>query len=138
MKRTVRENIISPYSLHDANVIAFEVRDNDVIMRTQSGITKSSPVCAQVSGYVEFKNVQWDFSYAYMLGIDGNEGKFAGEKMLLKDFISGYKTFGFSVVDETYGYNQTKYGGYLLKNGEFCECIIELYHEGDMVFVEEE
>ena len=41
-------------------------------------------------------------------------------------------------MDETYGYNMTKYNGYLTANRQFCECVIEIYHEGDMVFVTEE
>lgn len=33
MKRIIRENINSAFTLHDRNVIAFEVSDNDIIMR---------------------------------------------------------------------------------------------------------
>ena len=36
-------------------------------------------------------------------------------------------------MNETYGYNMTKYSSYLLSNRQHCECIIEIYHEGDMV-----
>ena len=138
MKRTIRENISLPYSLHDMNVIAFEVVDNDIVMKTQSGMVETEAPYGQPDGYVEFHNVQWDFSYVYLLGVTGNVGTFTGEKMFLKDFIDKYKQFGFSVMDETYGYNMTKYCGYLTSGGKFCECIIEIYHEGDMVFVAEE
>ena len=137
MKRTIRNNVNMPYSLHDMNVFAFDVCDNNIIMRTQSGMIDTAPPCRQCDGYLEFHNVQWDYSYVYLLGLTGNVGKFAGEKMFLKDFIDKYKQFGFSVMDETYGYNMTKYCGFLLSNRQHCECIIEIYHEGDMVFVEE-
>ena len=40
MKRTIRDNMNSPYSLHDMNVISFEAIDHDIIMRTQSGIVE--------------------------------------------------------------------------------------------------
>lgn len=40
-------------------------------------------------------------------------------------------------MDETYGFNMTKYSRYLTANRKHCECIIEIYHEGDMVFVDE-
>ena len=83
----------------------------------------------------EFHNVQWDFSFVYLLGVTGNVSTFMGEKMFLKEFIERYKQFGFSVMDETYGYNMTKYCGYLLSKRQHHECIIEIYHEGDMVFV---
>ena len=138
MKRTIRDNMNTPYSLHDMNIFEFEVSGKDIIMKTQSGIVETSSLAKQVEGYVEFHNVQWDFSYVYLLGVTGNVGTFTGKKMFLKDFIDNYKQFGFSVMDETYGYNMTKYCGYLLANRQHCECIIEIYHEGDMVFVAED
>lgn len=138
MKCTIRDNICEQYTLHDMNVISFELADNDIIMRTQSGIVETTPLCRQIDGYVVFHNVELDFSYVYILGILGNEGTFNGEKMYLRNFIDKYKQFGFSVMDETYGYNVTKYSGYLLANRQYWECLIEIYHEGDMVFVTEE
>ncbi len=138
MKRTVRNNIHTAYSLHDMNVIAFDVANHDIIMRTQYGMVKTTPPLGQPDGYVEFHDVKWDFCYVYLLGVTGNVGTFTGEKMFLKDFINRYKQFGFSIMDETYGYNMTKYSGFLLSNREHYECIIEIYHEGDMIFVTEE
>ena len=138
LKRTIRNNINSPYTLHDMNVFSFEVTDNDIVMRTQSGMVETVPPYGQPDGYIEFHNVQWDFSFVYLLGVTGNVSTFMGEKMFLKEFIERYKQFGFSVVDETYGYNMTKYCGYLLSNRQHHECIIEIYHEGDMVFVSRE
>lgn len=137
MRRKIRENIKTAYSLHDMNVMAFEVSGDDLVMRTQSGMVKVLHPSSQVDGSVEFQDVQWDFCYVYLLGVDGNTGSFAGEKLFLRDFIDRYKSFGFSIMDETYGYNMTKYNGYLLTGGRHCECIVEIYHEGDMVFVDE-
>jgi len=138
MVRTIRENIHTPYSLHDMNIVSIEVEENKITMRTQSGMVKTTPPYSQPDGYIEFHDVQWDFCYVYLLGITGNEGTFSGKKMSMKDFISKYKQFGFSVMDETFGYNMTKYNGYLSSNREHHECIIEIYHEGDMVYVVEE
>ena len=138
MVRLHRENICVPYSLHDMNVIALEADGNKLTMRTQSGMVKTTPPYCQLDGYVEFYDVQWKWSFAYLLGVTGNTGTFTGEKMFLKDFISKYKQFGFSIMDETFGYNMTKYNGYLLSNREHHECIIEIYHEGDMVYVADE
>ena len=106
-----------------------------VVMRTQSGMVETTTPYRQLDGYIEFHNVQWDFSYVYLLGVTGNVGTFTGEKLFLKDFIKRYKQFGFSVMDETYGYNQTKYNGYLMANRQHWECVVEIYHEGEMVFV---
>ena len=138
MNRSIRENIIADYCLHDMNVTELSLCENKLIMKTQNGIVKVRPVCEQVNGYVEFNNVDYDFSFVYLFEHNGNVGKFSGEKMMLSDFIKEYKSFGFSVIDEVYGYNQTKYMGYLTSNRKFYECIIEIYHLGDMIFVEEE
>ena len=137
MRETIRHNIKTPYSLHDMNVSAFEVSGDDLTMHTQSGMVQTTAPYRQPDGHVTFHDVRWDFSFIYLLGITGNVGTFTGEKMFLKDFFERYQQFGFSVMDETYGYNMTKYCGYLTANREHCECIIEIYHEGDMVFVDE-
>lgn len=137
MRETIRQSINTPYSLHDMNVIAFEVAGNDIIMRTQSGMIKTGTPCTQVDGHVKFYDVQWDFSHVYLLGVTGNLGTFSGEKLAFRDFLDRFPVFGFSVMDETYGFNMTRYTGYLTAKGIFCECVMELYHEGDMVFVDE-
>ena len=137
MKRVVRENITAAYSLHDMNVIEFEIRRNDMIMKTQSGIIRTEGLSDQVDGYVEFHNIDLDFCYIYLLNHNGNVGTFSGEKMMLRDFIEQYPMFGFSIMDEVYGYNQTKYMGYLTAKRNTWECIVEIYHLGNMVFVEE-
>ena len=57
MKRTIRDNINAPYTLHDMSVYEFEIFDNDIVMKTQSGIVEITPLCRQVEGCVEFHNV---------------------------------------------------------------------------------
>ena len=137
MRETIRHNIHATYSLHDMNVIAFEVSGDDLTMRMQSGMVQTTAPYRQPDGHVQFHDVRWDFSFVYLLGVTGNVGTFTGEKMFLIDFIKRYKQFGFSIMDETYGYNMTKYCGYLTSGGKFCDCVIEIYHEGDMIFVAE-
>lgn len=137
MRETIRQNINAPYSLHDINVTAFEVTGNDIIMRTQSGMIKTGNPCTQVDGQVKFYDVQWDFCYVYLLSVTGNVGTFSGEKLSFRDFLDRFPVFGFCVMDETYGFNMTRYTGYLTTKGMFCECTVEIYHEGDMVFVDE-
>ena len=109
MIKTIRDNINPAYSLHDMNVIAFEVEGNNIIMKTKSGMIKTTPNCTQTDGYVEFHDVRWDFSYVYLLGVTGNVGTFTGEKMFLKDFIEKYRQLGFSIMDETYLCNKYRF-----------------------------
>jgi len=137
MKETIRENIHAAYSLHDMNVIAFDLSENDLVMRTQSGMVKATPPYCQTEGYVVFHGVQWDYCHVYCMEITGNTGPFTGEKLLLRDFVAKHPLFGFSIMDETYGYNMTRHSGYLTMERKHYEFALEIYHEGDMVFVAE-
>ena len=137
MRETLRPQIQASYSLHDMSVSAFEITGNELILRTQSGMMKTSNPCRQVDGYVKFQEVQWDFSYAYLLDFPGNTGPFSGEKLFLRDFTERHPRPFLTVMDESYGYNATRYTGFLTQEGRFMECILEICHEGDMVFVEE-
>jgi len=137
MKRVIRRNAGPEYSLHDMNVIALEIDQDKIIMRTRSGMVKTGSPCAQIDGYVEFHDVQWDFSYAYLLDHAGNTGTFTGEKMFLKDFIEKTEPLSFTVMDETFGYNTAKFAGYLSLDNRLLECSIEIYHEGIMAYVDE-
>lgn len=138
MKHTVRENICVPYSLHDMSIPACTADGADLTLYTQSGLKQAAPPYGQPDGHVVFHRVQWDFSYVYLLEHTGNIGPFAGRKLFLRDFIRDHPTPYLTVMDETYGYNMTKYSGYLTINHRHWECILEICHEGDMVFVTEE
>lgn len=137
MKHTIRQSILPQYSLHDMAVTELLVDGDDMVLRSESGILRTTPVCRQFDGYLKFQDVQWDLCYVYLMEISGNEGLFSGQKISLKNFMDRYKPFGFCVMDETYGYNMTKYSGYLTTAGHHYECIVELYHEGGIIFVDE-
>lgn len=138
MKQIICENVNAPYSLHDMNVIGFEVINNSLIMRTQSGMVKTSFPYTQTDGYAEFGNILWKFSYVYLLDFGGNVGVFTGEKIFLKDFISQNPALNLTVIDENYGYNSTRYSGYMIINDRYHEWIMEICHEGARVFWAEE
>lgn len=140
MNRVVRKNITDlPYSLHDGVVIDFKVRDDTLQMQFQSGIIKTFEPFEQVDGSVEFEQTDWDSSYVYLLtyqkGLCGNPGNFTGKKMLLKEWIAQYQDITFEIIDENYGYNQSKFSGYLSGSTPFQECFIEIYHLGDMSYL---
>lgn len=143
MKKVVRNNVINlPYSLHDGAVVRFEAAEDKFAMQFQYGFVKTVEPFEQVNGNIEFEKVDWDFSFAYLLEYQdvlcGNVGHFTGKKMSLKEFISHYNNAKFDVIDETYGYNTSKFDGYLSDKGSVKECIIEIYHLGDMSYIVEE
>lgn len=141
MKRTVRQNSKAAYSLHDMQVRAFEVCQDRLTMQLATGMIKTGEPGGQPDGHVEFHQVCWDFSYAYLLqykGLAGNVGPFRGEKLFLRDFLRRFPAPAFMILDETYGYDQTKYSGFLDTDQGIRECMLEICHQGDMIFVSEE
>jgi len=137
MKRTIRENINPPYTLRDMDILNIEMNGPSLVIRTDSGLIRRGNPNRQVDGYVEFQNVDWGYCYIYLFDSTGNVGPFGGEKKYLISFLDERKGMSFSVMDEVYGHQHTKYFGHLLTNGKRLECIIDIHHEGDMVFVEE-
>lgn len=136
---TIRQNIMTPYSLHDMKLISFEIQKDDLTLFSQSGMIKTLPPFGQPDGHIEFHQVDWDFSYVYIFDFCGNSGQFQAEKKFLKDFLkSDFQDASFEIIDETYGYNQSHFGGYFSKGCDVKECMIQIYHHGDMVYVTEE
>ena len=137
MKRTIREKVNPAYSLHDLDITSLEMNGTSLLLRTDSGLIKIGAPNRLVDGFVEFQTVDWGYCYIYLFDSSGNVGPFGGEKKYLISFLDERKGMSFSVSDEVYGVHQTKYFGHLLTNGKRLECIIEIHHNGDMVFIEE-
>ena len=136
MKRTVRTPVDPAYSLHDMNIDKICPEGDKLTLYTQSGIVRAGENSAQVDGFVEFFGVDMDLCCVTLFDAIGNVGAFSGERMRLADFLDRFPVFGFSVLDELYGFRETRYQGHLTAQGGLWECILEVYHEGDMVIVE--
>ena len=132
----IRENISTSHSLHDMVASAIVVDGNDITLRMETGIVRCSGVCEQCEGSVVFRGIDWDFCFVYILhGFTANAGEFCGEKLSLRDFIAQNPAFHFEIIDACYGYNQTKLSGWL-SDDKVSEATMELYHTGNMIFVE--
>jgi len=143
MKRIRKGQGSVPYSLHDMNIIKLEAEGSKLNLKTQSGLIKAKSNIfkkekynTQIDGYVEFNDVQWEKSFIYIIGISADEGMYSGERINIREFMNRYDTFGISVMDEVYGNDHTKYFGYLIAGNVLNECIMEIYHNKDIVFVE--
>ncbi len=133
----IRENIHTTHGLHDMVASAIRVTGNDIMLVMDTGFIRCGDDYEQVEGNVIFYHIDWDFCYVYILeNFTENSGKFSGEKLSLQNFIKQYDPFHFEIIDATYGYNQTKLSGWLSVDDKLSECVIEIYHNGDMVFVE--
>ena len=100
-------------------------------MRFSDGLTKIGDPCELVDGHIVFDRVDWEFCFASVMNVSA-DGRITGERLSLTDFIARYPTPNFEIVDETYGYNQSKFAGFLSIGEGLPECIIEIYHFGSM------
>ena len=139
MKRTLRENITTlPYNLHDMHVTGLIVDGNDIILQFKDGIYQNMIDGERVKGEIRFHKADRDFCFAYVLDFCGNEGTFTGRKQFLADFAEKNKTLDFEIIDETYGYNSSRFAGWLWSGEKPKECVLELYHFGSMEYITKE
>lgn len=139
MKEIERKNIIDlPYSLHDARVNNINTVSDKVIMHFNEGYYKIDNDCELIKGCVEFSNVDLDYCSVYIIDSDGSLGKFSGERFSLQDFSESFNNIDLEIIDETYGYNKSKFFGYIYEEDMTKECIIEIYHFDNMKYITEE
>lgn len=134
-KTTVRKNIQDlPYSLHDMVVTEMGLQGDQLILGFEHGFVKIADPCLQVDGELRFHKVDQDFCFAYVLDFYGNAGPFSGEKYFLADFAAARPELRFEIVNESYGFNYSRFAGYLYSDGGIKECVVEIYHLGDMEY----
>ena len=143
MKQTLRKNITDiPDSLHDAETDRITVEGKTLTLHFTHGYVQNEEPYDDVKGPVGFAGVDWDCSFACVYRCKAftleNTGAIEGEKQMLKDFAESFGDAVFEIVDETYGYNETKLEGYLYRSDDTFECSIGIYHMGDMRYLVEE
>ena len=139
MKTTALPDLSEPYSLHDMNVVELEVLDDDLILRTQSGILRIGQPSAQVDGYVQLQDVDWGKSFALVYdNYDGNIGPFSGRKLYLADFIREFSKLGsLNILETGYAPSQVRYTGFLHNGHTVGLCTLEICYLGQMLFREQ-
>lgn len=124
----------APCSLHDARVRALERAGDDLRLRLETGYFRLSEPVRQEDGDVCVKQVNWDFSVAWVLSPGGRHGPFRGEKMELRAFVRRYGHCPLEIVDESFGYDQVQYTGYLSLPGRLAEVTLNLCHRGPIEY----
>lgn len=146
MKKTVRTNIVDlPYSLHDAHINKIQVKQvNEYEAKVKLFFDGGFFVprdgdTVHIAGRLLFEKVDLDYCSVYVLNTTGKKNrKIKGKEYELKAFAKKYKVLDMEIVDETYGYNQSKFSGFMYSKNKMYEFIIEMYHLGDMTYVTEE
>lgn len=133
---TRRQNMPDlPYSLHDARVNRIELSADQITLYFDEGYYR--PVngdCLPVKGYITFEHVDFDYCHVYLLDVKNDCGKFLGEELVLQAFATRFPRMDFEIIDETYGYNQSKFIGFFYEGEKTKDCIMEIYHFGAMVY----
>ncbi|MGN0414858.1 MAG: hypothetical protein ACI4FX_05150 [Agathobacter sp.] len=139
-----REDMPSlPYGLHDVHIRKIRLQQLDestgnVTFLLQNGIYSTDRNLEPVPANLLFQRVELDFANVYVMKICGmNHGKIKGHKYSLKKFLKKYRKADIEIIDETYGYNRSKFSGYLYEGDDYLEIMIELYHVGGMYYLVE-
>ena len=130
-----RGNIILPYSLHDMRISAMKAEGNTLTLLFENGFLKVGDPCEQVEGHLRFDFVDWDFSIVYLYDGFDEEGRFSGRQLMLLDFIDLFPNVQFEVVEEAYGYNSSKFTGFLSLGEDIRQLTLEIYHLGSMNYI---
>ncbi len=138
----VRKNIVNlPYSLHDARVNKIKIEAEKIVMSFGYGFfepTEDDLLSVKRNAAISITGFDLDFCAVYLMDSCKDFGKFTGEKLSLEEFIKRFPELNFEIIDETYGYNQSKFSGYLYTKKDMKECFIEIYHFGDMKYILED
>lgn len=134
MKVTIRKETKSDYSMHDMRIAGYKKEGSSLEIKLNPGIIKIKPPCDIVEGYVEFENVDWAVSYAYVINLTNTDWDIKGKKYKLEDFIEKYEGQKFNILDECHGTNIIKLSGYLSEGSNINECFIEIVYMGNLKY----
>jgi hypothetical protein len=141
MKEIIRKNILDlPYSLHDARVSKITLEEKKIILYFSEGFYEprnNDYLAVEGKGIISIEGSDLDFCTVYLFDSVGNSGQFSGEKYRLDAFIHEFPHMDFEIIDETYGYNQSKFSGYFYEGDKMKECTVDIYHFGNMKYIVE-
>jgi len=128
-----------PYSLHDMTVTGIHAEGNTLTLWFKNGIVKIADPCRQTGrAAVQFTQVDWDFCYAYVLDFCGNEGEFTGRKLFLRKFAEDFSSMSLELIDQRHNHCGASFSGHLSAGESLKECTMEIYYQGDVLYLTEE
>jgi hypothetical protein len=145
MTRTVRNNKVDePYSLHDSHIRKIKVLEigdkqetNLKILFKDGFYVPKDKDALPIRGKLLFEKVDMDFSNVYVMKVHQRNGKISGRKYTLQSFTKKCGKVDMEIIDATYGYNTSKFSGYMYEKRQIKEFVIEIYHFGNMVYFTE-
>ncbi len=126
-----KPNVLLPISLHDAHVT------NVTVQVSPSNATRGGLIFEFADGYsiiggkdsrqtkqasITISGIDFDFSRVYYCEGDCRKA------IDFAQFAKDVQQYGFEIITETYGYNQTRFGGSMFLEATWHEVEIEIYH----------
>ena len=131
MAQFIKDNINLPVSLHDSVITSMQQNssasykmDGHIILKFTDGfyIVNKKELEKTGEAYILLSGVDFDFSHIYYF----KENK--REKITFNQLEEDIENYTICVINEMYGYNQTKFSCSMNKKNELYEVEIEIYH----------
>jgi hypothetical protein len=132
-----KPNMILPVSLHDARLNHIEIRNDTIGFIIEGGICTIQDDQVEQTGKAQilFPKADFDFCRVYCTGKDNLRKPWD-----IRDFAKQIRNnqMIIDIIDETYGYNQAKFGCDMTIGGNWFDCEIQIYHLGLVKYLWEE
>ena len=142
MNQLIRKNVIFPISLHDAKISSILIQpaspegliDGGLTLVFDEGFYRiDNGVEKQISNaLIKFSGIDFDYSLVYYFKDN------IRQKISFEQFAKDVELLTVSVLDETYGYNHSKYHCTMYKDNDWHDVQIEIYHFKEIVYEWEE
>lgn len=137
MNKYIKPNLVLPISLHDAVITSIELTDanskiiDDAIsLKFSGGFYLVADNKVQVTGEATLTLTGIDFDFSSVYYCKDNERHEVTFDNLAKDVCK----YRLEVIDETYGYNQSKFGCFLYKEDSCYWVEMEIYHFNEAIY----
>lgn len=139
MLQSIKLNTNSDYSLHDSRINHLVIEENTLSFKFSSGFYKIEEPTLQINAMycsVIFEDIDWDNSSVYVFrysnDLPESNSDFTGRKYSISDYIKimERENHELDIVNESYGYNQSYYSGYIMRGETILEFKLEIHHLG--------
>lgn len=137
MKQFINPNLLLPISLHDAVVTSIDVTpatskltDERLTFKFAEGfyLVAENKVESSGEAVIKFSGIDFDFSSVYYCMENERQ------EVTFNDLARDVSRYSLEVIDETYGYNQSKFSCQLFKEDSLYWVEIEIYHYEDTIY----
>lgn len=137
LNRFSKQNVILPFSLHDARITSIEVKpattnliDGRISFKFANGYCKVNEHNVQQTGKgsVIFSGIDFDYSHVYYC----KENK--RKEITFEQLAEDVEKSALDIIDETYGCNLSKFSCTMVTEDAWYEVEIEIYHFNETIY----